>query len=538
MKKIVFFIFILILPFAMLGQNALPSVNINSATIDISTKTILINYDAIDINSDLLEVNLFLSADSGASFVAPIQQLAGAVGFPVTPGVNKNVVLTYNVDSLFIAANGNLNAWFMVKLVASDKKPIAIENMLPAIDSNLVLNYMQYIAQPRHHSTAPQGLSMIKDSIEANFTHFGLQTQRSNFNYGAVASQNVLGRKPGHLHEKNTIIVDAHFDAVANSPGADDNGTSVAAVLIASKVLSQYHFEKTIQFIGFDKEENGLVGSLHYINNSIPTYQQTEAVLNMEMIGYYNDAPNSQLIPSGFSQLFPAAVDSITTGGNQGVWLFTVGNANSASLSLAFDTLARNYVPNVKSLVLNVPGNGQIAPDLRRSDHAPFWDAGFKALMLTDGADYRNANYDTPGDSLGTINIAYLVRNIKAVTAAAAQLAKPISVGYAHQGAWQLLKDVPFSIKENQNNLNVELYPNPLNKQLFIKFDIAIGDINIEIKDISGKILLNKSLKAIEREQILSFPIHHLDAGVYLISGVSEHLQFQKKLIVTAGHQD
>ena len=536
MQKIIFLM--LIWSQVAIAQNALPYVQINNATLDTAANTILINYDATDLNSDLLEVKVFLSADSGKSYLAPIQQLTGAVGFPVTPGVNKNVVLTFHPDSLLEAANGNTHAWFMVKLVATDNKPIAIENMIPTIDSNLVLSYMQYIAQPRHHITAPQALSMIKDSIEANFALGGLQTQRSNFNYGAVASQNILGRKPGHLQERSTIIVDAHFDAVANSPGADDNGSALAALLIASKVLSPYNFEKTLQFIGFDKEENGLIGSLHYINNSIPSYQETEAVLNMEMIGYYNDAPNSQLIPSGFSQLFPAAVDSINSGGNQGVWLFTVGNTNSSSLSLAFDTLARNYVPNVKTLVLNVPGNGQIAPDLRRSDHAPFWDAGYKALMLTDGADYRNSNYHTPGDSLGTLNFPYLVRNIKAVTAVAAHLAKPISVGYDHHGAWQLIKDIPFSINANQANINVELYPNPLNKQLFIRFDVDFNQIKIELKNISGKVVLSKLIQDVKKQQTILLPIHNLEAGVYFISGVSANLHFQKKLIVTSGHQD
>ena len=56
------------------------------------------------------------------------------------------------------------------------------------------------------------------------------------------------------------------------------------------------------------------------------------------------------------------------------------------------------YVPDLRSVPLSVPGNGQIAPDLRRSDHARFWDANIPALMLTDASEFRNTNYHTPAD--------------------------------------------------------------------------------------------------------------------------------------------
>jgi hypothetical protein len=534
-----FFALMCIFPFVSMAQNAAPVVTINNVVVDTTLKTININYNALDANNDLLEVKVWLSADSGISYVAPVNSALGAIGYPVVPGNNKTMVINYNTDSLYSAANGNINEWFMVKIVASDRKLVTIPDMLPQIDSSLVYQYMQYIAQPRHHTAAPLGLEMIKDSIEANFVRNQLQTERSTFNFGAVASENIFGRKPGHWQEKNTIIVDAHFDAVPNSPGADDNGSSVAAVLIASKILSEYNFEKTIKFIGFDKEENGLIGSLYYVNNSIPSYQQTEAVLNMEMIGYYSDAPNSQSIPTGFSQLFPAAVDSITSGGSQGVWLFAVGNTNSASLSLSFDTIARNYVPNVKSLVLNVPGNGQIAQDLRRSDHAPFWDAGYKAIMLTDGADFRNANYHTPGDSLGTLNFNFMVRNIKAITAMAAQIAKPISVGFATEGAWQLLKDVPFSIQKKEKISEIEVYPNPLKKDLFMRFNQNITQINIKINDTSGKSVLTYAASLNHQAKEISIPINQLSPGIYFLNGfINDGQPIAKKLIVTEGHID
>jgi hypothetical protein len=258
----------------------------------------------------------------------------------------------------------------------------------------------------------------------------------------------------------------------------------------------------------------------------------------MEMIGYYSDLPNSQQVPTGFSQLFPAAVDSITSGGNQGVWLFTVGNTNSSALSLAFDTIARHYVPQVKSLVMNVPGNGQIAQDLRRSDHAPFWDAGFKALMLTDGADFRNVNYHTPGDQIGTINFSFLVRNIQAITAVTAELAKPISAGTESKGAWQLLKNVPFLLKENEQNLSIEVYPNPVSKDLYLKFDDDFSTIEIQLVDAVGKIIFSKQINHIVKGNVIKIPIDKISAGVYLLNGNAKGITFHKTIVVTEGHYD
>lgn len=531
------FTFLIFIPVLAFGQNTVPVITISSTTVDTANHIIAINFSAVDLENDMLDINVFLSADSGFSYVAPVQLISGDFGFPVTPGNNKTVVVSYNEDSLYYAAGGNLNSWFFIKVVASDRKQIAVQNMLPAIDSALVYEYMQYIAQPRNHINAAQGLETIKDSIEANFTRHQLQTNRLAFSFGLVPSENITGRKPGLWQEKSTIIVDAHFDAVVNSPGADDNGSSMAAVLIASKILHNFNFEKTIQFIGFDKEENGLIGSLYYVNNSIPAYQQTEAVLNMEMIGYYSDAPNSQSVPAGFSQLFPAAIDSITAGGNQGVWLFTVGNTNSTSLSFAFDTIARNNVPDVKSLVLNVPANGQIAPDLRRSDHAPFWDAGFKALMLTDGADFRNPNYHTPGDSLGTLNIPFLVRNIQAVTAVAATLAKPISAGSDQFGAWQLIKDTPFSLRKKTGFVALQLYPNPTNGELYLKFEKEFTNLSLQLTDATGKKILSNTYKNIEANRLITWPVSALGAGIYYLNGVSNEIQFSKKIVITEAHE-
>ena len=53
---------------------------------------------------------------------------------------------------------------------------------------------------------------------------------------------------------------------------------------------------------------------------------------------------------------------------------------------------------------LPVPNGGKIVPDTRRSDHAPFWDLGYPAIMVTDTANMRNPNYHQPSKHLRNIN--------------------------------------------------------------------------------------------------------------------------------------
>lgn len=528
MKRICFLLFLSLFAITIKAQNAAPQVSINNTVIDTTNHTITVNYNVTDINNDSLDLKIVLSADSGMSYTAPIENVSGDVGYPVFSGNNKSITLQYHPDSLGQSAGFNTNAWFMVKIVAKNKQPVLVESVLNTIDSTLVYQYMQYIAQPRHHSNAPQGLINIKDSIESNFLMHQLQTKRIPFTYNNIASENIVGRKPGQWNEKKTIIVDAHFDAVAGSPGADDNGTGVAAVLISSKILSQFNFEKSINFITFDKEESGLKGSIHYVNNSIPPNQQIEAVLNMEMIGFYNDAPNSQTIPPGFGQLFPQAVDSINTYNNKGIWLFAVANQSSTSLSHSFDSIARDHVPGVHTLVLNTLGNGQSTPDLRRSDHAPFWDAGYQALMITDGADFRNPYYHTPNDSLGTINLGFLTRNIKAITMVAATLAQPVSVGSASTGAWQLIKNIPFATIE-KDKIMIDIYPNPAYHILYLKTKSSINNLWYKITDITGKVIAEKQIN----QSGTTFEIDFLEKrnGIYFIQGKADNFSFSKKII-------
>lgn len=79
---------------------------------------------------------------------------------------------------------------------------------------------------------------------------------------------------------------------------------------------------------------------------------------------------------------------------------------------------AKTFVPSLKLITYKVPINGWLSLETRFSDHAPFWDAGFQAVMLTDTAMFRNPYYHTSQDTPEKLNFSFMEDVTKALLAA------------------------------------------------------------------------------------------------------------------------
>ena len=77
-------------------------------------------------------------------------------------------------------------------------------------------------------------------------------------------------------------------------------------------------------------------------------------------------------------------------------------------------------------VVLTVPDNGELLPDSRRSDHAPFWDEGYPAVMLTDTTNFRNPHYHQATDTLATLNLEFAAKVCRAAAGVVLDLAQAI----------------------------------------------------------------------------------------------------------------
>ncbi len=177
---------------------------------------------------------------------------------------------------------------------------------------------------------------------------------------------NVVGELSGTVSPDNVVIVSGHYDHVGGEvgderPGGDDNASGTAGVLEAARVLSQYRFESTIRFIGFNAEEEGMLGSKDYVNNVIvPGSENLLGVINLDMIlrpGW--DSNSSE----------PSDLDVLTKN-------ITV----CTDWADTFIAVANTYVPSliIDSASPNTSGSWGL------SDHAPFANAGYPALLAIE----------------------------------------------------------------------------------------------------------------------------------------------------------
>ena len=411
----------LLLPLCLFSQNQPPTINKLAATVNWQTKTLSVFYDVSDAEGDPLDISLGISSNDGKTYnLSALVPVSGDVGFPVAPGPLR--AITCDVSQL-VALPGT----FTVRLVADDKQPFDLQTLVNEVDSNRLRSDLGFVEGIRYRNAANlPHLVAVRDSMKNLFKASGLYTDEQSFAYGAnYTGRNVFGTLPGTVAAEKSVIVDAHYDTVINAPGADDNGSGTVGVMEIARLLSRYPHKKSLRFIGFDLEEAGLVGSIRYVNSGIPTGESVEGVFNFEMIGFYSEKINSQQLPTGFNILFPDAFNQVSGNQYRGNFLSSVGNAASKPLITLFANSAAQYVPELKVISLEVPGNGEVAPDLRRSDHTPFWEAGKQALMLTDGANFRNMCYHTPCDTAeDKLNFTFMSRVVKTTLAAAAQLAE------------------------------------------------------------------------------------------------------------------
>jgi hypothetical protein len=226
--------------------------------------------------------------------------------------------------------------------------------------------------------------------MRARLEEVGLQVRNQEGQRGELTFTNLLADLPGTTRPEEIVMVGAHFDA--HYMGADDNSTGVAGVLELARVLSQHRFERTLRFVGFDLEELGDVGSAHYVD--MIGDEKLVATVIFDSIGYYDTKPGSQTSLPGL----PSP--------DTGDFLAIIGNDHS--LDMASELHQLNDHLQLMSLVsIIAPGDGTsavpVSASLMRSDHAPFWYKGHKALFLTDTANFRNPHYHRESDKPETL---------------------------------------------------------------------------------------------------------------------------------------
>jgi Zn-dependent M28 family amino/carboxypeptidase len=299
----------------------------------------------------------------------------------------------------------------------------AVSRALATISVDRIREHVLALQGIRHPVAAPEALQRAEAYVRSSLARAGYELSEHRFTDSGREFNNVIATRPGSRSPERRVIALAHFDTVAASPGADDNASGVAVLLEMARVLSPFCFEKTLQFVGANLEECALEGEIRTATRGSHALAETareerwdvEGVLVLESVGFAGEAV-AQTAPSGVP--FPVP--------ERGDFLAVIGNENSAPLVQGFaGGIARHRI-SLPILPLVVPGNGELLPDTRRSDHAPFWDLGFKALMLTDTTNFRSPHYHNPSDTIDTLNIPFVAEVCRASAALLAELASPL----------------------------------------------------------------------------------------------------------------
>ena len=238
--------------------------------------------------------------------------------------------------------------------------------------------------------------STYSGETEETLQNLGYEIELDSFPFQGGTFENIIARKRGSASDEH-IIIGAHFDTVPGSPGADDNASGVAAMLELARILADRKWKHTVEFIGFNVEEWMMIGSNAYVQKLKRNNIRVRGMISLEMVGFATNESGSQKMPPGFGFFYP----------NIGNFIAIVGNVRSWKLLKHFKTNMKEIegLP-VESLI--IPFNGISLPPVRWSDHSPFWDAGYPALLITDTSFYRNPHYHGPADTIETLNLDFI----------------------------------------------------------------------------------------------------------------------------------
>jgi Zn-dependent M28 family amino/carboxypeptidase len=266
------------------------------------------------------------------------------------------------------------------------------------------------------HVFRPNSYAAAVAFIEQSFQEVGYEVTQQPFTAHGRTCLNLEVTITGVTRPDEIVVVGAHYDTVIDCPGANDNGSAVAALLALSRRFGESQPERTLRFVAFANEEPPFfqgdgMGSLAYARRCRATNDNVVAMISLETIGYYSDMKGSQKYPFPIGLFYPSTGDFIAFVGNR------------ASKGLVQQCVA-SFRRQVKfpSEGAALPG---VIPGIGWSDHWSFWQTGYPAIMVTDTAPFRYPYYHTPEDTPDRLDYERLARVVAGLEIVIAELVDP-----------------------------------------------------------------------------------------------------------------
>ncbi len=273
---------------------------------------------------------------------------------------------------------------------------------------------------PRHLGR-PSSLEAAAAYIENEFASLDDTIERQTYQVYHHEVTNLVVERSGTDYPQEIVILGAHYDTVAETPGADDNASAVAVLIEVARLLGRYIFQRTLRFVAFTCEEpphfyTDTMGSQIYARQCRKRNEEIVGMLALEMVGYYATEAKSQAVPVGIPRFLRWVLP------RRGDFLASVGNLCSWRLMRKF----RRGFKKATHLPLFSISLPEKINEIRLSDNSSFWDQGYPALMLTDTSFLRNPHYHTPTDIPDTLDYERMARAAIGIAGGLARLAKVI----------------------------------------------------------------------------------------------------------------
>ena len=259
-------------------------------------------------------------------------------------------------------------------------------------------SHVEALAEPRCPRVNREGHARVKQRLIDRLEAIGGTLRIEPFLFEGAVHENLLLDLPGDApHKRELVVVGAHYDSVPDSPGADDNGSALAALLEIGRALAPLRRRHDLRLVAFDLEETGFRGSRHHAAECAwARHQPIRLMISLEMLGFCSHDPGSQHYPGRLGPLLPKR-------GNF-VGLF----CNLRGIRSTYTLTRGIHAADARAFALPTGVKGEWIPATCRSDHVPFWELGFPAVMVTDTANLRNPHYHSPADLPDTLDYGFL----------------------------------------------------------------------------------------------------------------------------------